>query len=257
MKKTTPFKSPVEFEKELTSFSNKFKVSIRAHSKRISDYFEMSCYRMIVRYYEALGYSMSVCNLVGGAFRFKCSPMGHIHNFSYFKASKKVLNGQCEEFYIFHNATVQSAFDDDVFTTPDIVVSRVAKPDFTDDYYLTSKLKLSYIGRENLITFCEAKHYNPFPELMINFIGTVNELKPKCLVNGEDVPQSNVHIAPALMMSGTFSKQAERIRNSFERRYFVNFFDNLFDDVAISKLIAAPTVHNHATLKNRSNRTSF
>lgn len=255
MKRTTPFKAEAEFEKELISFANRYKASFKEHSNRISDYFEMSCYHMVIRYYETLGYHLEVCNLVGGAFRFKCSPTGHINNFSYFKASKNESTGQAVEFYIFHNATVQSSFDDEIFTTPDIVVSRVADPSFTTDYYLSSKLRLSYIDRGNLITFCEAKHYNPFPELMISFIGTVNELKPRCLDDGEECPQADEHLAPSLMMSGAFSKQASRIRDSYEKRYFVNLFDNLFADDAVTRLTSQVAVYENATLSHKSSRS--
>lgn len=91
--------------------------------------------------------------------------------------------------YIYHNATAQSAFDEKVFTTPDIVVSNSNTPAETKDYYTTKKI-LSYIPKENLITFCEAKHLTPFPELMVNFIGTVHELKPDCVDNNEKYSDS-------------------------------------------------------------------
>ena len=89
MKKTTPFKAPSDFEKELTEFSKKYKVLLADHSKRISDYFEMTCYNFVIRYYEKKGYKLDVQNLQGGKFKFKCSPTGLLKNFSYFKATKK------------------------------------------------------------------------------------------------------------------------------------------------------------------------
>lgn len=184
MKKTTPFKAPSEFEKELTEFSNKYKVLLADHSKRISDYFEMSCYNFVIRYYEKRGYKLDVQNLQSGKFNFKCSPTGLLKNFSYFKATKKEYQGVDDVVYIYHNATVQSAFDEKVFTTPDIVVSNSNTPVETKDYYSTKKT-LSYIPKENLVTFCEAKHLTPFPELMVNFIGIVHELKPNCVDDHE------------------------------------------------------------------------
>lgn len=90
MKKTTPFKAPSDFENELTEFSNKYKVLLAEHSKRISD-FEMSCYNFVIRYYEKKGYKLDIQNLQGGKFRFKCSPTGLLKNFSYFKATKRVI----------------------------------------------------------------------------------------------------------------------------------------------------------------------
>lgn len=89
MKRTTPFKASEDFEKELIDFSRRFKTLIADHSKRISDYFEMSCYNLVIRYYEKKGYELTVQNLRGAKFKFKCSPTGLLKNFSYFKAVKK------------------------------------------------------------------------------------------------------------------------------------------------------------------------
>lgn len=47
-------------------------------------------------------------------------------------------------FYIYHNATVQSSFDENVYTTPDIVVSKTNKPSETKDYYATKKRSRTY-----------------------------------------------------------------------------------------------------------------
>lgn len=230
MAKKTPFKAAADFEKELTTFANKYKTIIHDHSDKISDYFEIACYNMIIKYYEQCGYKMEVRNLKEGKFKYKCSPNGHLENFSYFCAMTSNGGKSEDVFYVFHNATVQSAHDKKVFTSPDIVVSKVNKSSYTDDHYQTKK-KLSFIPYDDMITFCEAKHLSPFPELMLNFIGTVNELKPKCLTEaGNDDFHLRDHIAPSLMMSGSESKPCKTIRESLERRYFVNYFDNLFDN---------------------------
>lgn len=230
MAKTTPFKAAADFEKELTKFANQYKTIIHDHSDKISDYFEISCYNMIIKYYEQRGYKMQVRNLQGGKFKYKCSPNGYLENFSFFCAMIQNRGTDEDVFYVFHNATVQSAHDKKVFTSPDIVVSKVKQSCYTDDHYQTKK-KLSYLKNDDMITFCEAKHLSPFPELMINFIGTVNELKPICLTDsGCDDIYLQDHIAPSLMMSGSESKPCQTIRISLERRYFVNYFDNLFDN---------------------------
>ena len=251
MKKTTPFKSPADFEKELTDFSNRYKVLLAEHAKRISDYFEMTCYNLVIRYYEKKGYELSVQNLQGGKFKFKCSPTGLLKNFSYFKATKDDVQGK-DVVYIYHNATAQSAFDDKVFTTPDIVVSKTDAPSVTTDYYTTKKT-LSYIPKESLVTFCEAKHLSPFPELMVNFIGTVHELKPEC-VNDDAEHIKSDHIAPSLMMSGTFGKPTRRIQDSFEKRYYVNFFDNLFEDVSVRLFLSKYGMDMIATLGKKCDK---
>ena len=109
------------------------------------------------------------------------------------------------------------------------------------------KTGLSYIPKEHIVTFCEAKHLTPFPELMVNFIGTVHELKPDCVDNHEKHPDSD-HIAPSLMMSGTFSKPTRRIQNSFEKRYYVNFFDNLFEDISVRLFLSKYGIEQIGTL---------
>lgn len=230
MAKTTPFKAVADFEKDLKQFANQHKTIIHDHSDKISDYFEISCYNMIIKYYEQRGYIMQVRNLQGGKYKYKCSPNGFLDNFSFFCAMNQYGGANEDVFYVFHNATVQSAYDKKVFTSPDIVVSKVSKSSYTTDHYQTKK-KLSYLKNDDVISFCEAKHLSPFPELMINFIGTVNELKPLCLTkNGCDDICLSDHIAPSLMMSGSESKPCQTIRVSLERRYFVNYFDNLFDN---------------------------
>ena len=67
MKMTTPFKAADEFEKELKEFSKKHRITLAEHSKRISDYFEMSCYSLVIRYYIKKGYISSFVNYVTNA----------------------------------------------------------------------------------------------------------------------------------------------------------------------------------------------
>lgn len=242
--KNSPFKDKAEFEKELTSFANKFRTTIAKHSTRISSYFEMSCFNMIVRYYELQGYTASVENLIARRFKFKCSPTGLLENFSYMRVTK-----DDKSYRIYHNASVQSAHDNEVYTTPDIVVSEDKEPSLTTDYYKTKK-KFSYFPNNNMITFCEAKHLVPFPELMLSFIGTVNELKPLCLSFEKQKKDSERHIAPSLMMSGCLSKPTEKIAKSLHKRYYVNILSDLFVE-PYKNIFSYLGISSLATLKEK------
>ena len=93
----------------------------------------------------------------------------------------------------------------------------------------------------------------PFPELMVNFIGTVHELKPDCMVDHKEYPDSG-HIAPSLMMSGTFGRPTKRIQHSFEKRYYVNFFDNLFEDIYVRLFLTKHGIEQIATLGKKCNK---
>lgn len=103
------------------------------------------------------------------------------------------------------------------------------------------------------MSFCEAKHLTPFPELMINFMGIVHELKPECM-RDEVAKVASDHIAPSLMISGTLGKPTKRIQESLEKRYYVNLFDNLFDDSSVGAFSSKSKVNKMATLGKKSER---
>ena len=77
------------------------------------------------------------------------------------------------------------------------------------------------------MTFCEVKQFNPFPELLFNFIGVLNELKVEYMTDN-GIKHSTDHIAPSLMISGKPNKQTTTIRESLESRYNINILYDLF-----------------------------
>lgn len=224
-KKTSPFKEFALFEKEIIDFANKYKTIVVNHAKRTSDYFEMSCFNYIVRFYELNGYDLEVKNLQSGKYRYKCSPAGIQSNFSHFEASIQIGKKKVD-FEIQHNLAVQSSQDDKIFTTPDISVIKKGKVKYTKEYYSTSTT-FSYVENKDLMTFCEVKQFNPFPELLFNFIGVLNELKVEYMTNN-GINHSTDHISPSLMISGKPNKQTTTIKNSLESRYNINILYDLF-----------------------------
>lgn len=235
--KTSPFKSKDLLRKEIEDFANKYKTTVLNHAKRISDYFEMCCFNYIVRFYELSGYIVTVQNLQGDRYRYKCSTSGIQSNFSYFSVT---INLKDEEyrFEIQHNLAVQSFHDEELFTTPDISIINANCVKESLDYY-DSKRRFSYISNSDLISFCEVKQFNPFPELLFNFVGTINELKPLLLEEYEDSKETidglpfslsydKLHIAPSIMLSGKPNKQTAKIKNSLENRYRLNIMYDLF-----------------------------
>lgn len=222
---TSLFKDIKEFEEELIEFSNKFKLTIVSHSKRISDYFEISCFNHLVKFYELNDYTLIVENLQNNQYRYKCTTMGIQSNFSNFVAQKKVED-KLQEFEIQHNLAVQSSHDKELFTTPDISIINKGTVVVVDDYYET-KRKFSYVQNSDFITFCEVKNFTPFPELLFNFIGVVNELQ-KDIINNKTKKSQLTHISPSLMISGKPNKQTLRIKKSLENRYRVNIIYDLF-----------------------------
>jgi len=212
-------------KKEITSFVNKFKATVANQANRISDYFEMCCFNYIVKFYERNGYTLSIHNLQQGKYRYKCSTSGIQDNFSHFRATK-TEDEKKYEFEIHHNLAVQSYHDDEIFTTPDIAVIKKGKVKTTIGHYDT-QTRFSHTLQPDLITFCEVKQFNPFPELVFNFIGIVNELRPDIISNTAKEIKPK-HLAPSLMISGKPNKHTLKIKKSLESRYCINLIYDIF-----------------------------
>ncbi|MDP1726897.1 MAG: hypothetical protein Q8M15_08940 [Bacteroidota bacterium] len=226
VKKTiSPFKDQKLLEEEINKFANRFKATVSNQAKRISDYFEMACFNYIVQFYEHNGYTLVIRNLQGGKYKYKCSPSGVQSNFSNFEASFEV-DGKEQIFEIQHNLAVQSSQDPTIFTSPDISVIKKDSIKITTEYY-DSRQRFCYVNNEDLLSFCEVKQFTPYPELLINFIGVLNELKKEYVVN-MGIQNYPLHIAPSLMISGKPNRQANNIKRSLEERYWINIIYDLF-----------------------------
>lgn len=220
-----PFKEIGELTRDVETYLRKNRSAISNNSKRISDFFEMACYNNVVRFYENNGYEVTIKNLLKNKFKYKCTTAGNPANYSFFEA--KISIGKLE--YIFeirHNINVQSYHNNNIYTTPDICIIKPNSVLLDDDFY-DSKMKYYFIENKSIISFCEVKNFNPFPELLFNFIGVVNELKPHLL---KQVNKSGVrHIATSLMVSGKSNKHAKRIIDSLQSRYHINILSDLFN----------------------------
>jgi hypothetical protein len=219
----SPFKDILQLEAEVRIFINRYKSTVVNSSKRVSDYFEMGCYNDIVKFYREKNYTVAIQNLQKGAYRYKCTTAGLQSNFSYFKIESI---GRAEEYEIHHNLAVQSSWDPDIFTTPDISVIKKNCAQVTKHYYDTGK-PFSFVANEDLVTFCECKNYAPYPELIFGFVGILNELFYS-LTRHSGVTYGTSHIAPSLMISGKPNKQTLRIKQSLENRYQINIIFDLF-----------------------------
>lgn len=220
-----PFKDIKELTRDVETYLRKNRSAIYNNSKRISDFFEMACYNNIVRFYENNGYEVDIKNLQKTKFNYKCTTAGDPAKYSFFEVKKKVGNIEWK-YEIRHNINIQSYYSNDTFTTPDICIIKPNSIIHSDNFY-DSKMKYYFIENNALISFCEVKNFNPYPELLFNFIGVVNELKPQLLRLVKNSGQS--HIATTLMLSGKSNKHADRIIINLQNRYHINILSDLFN----------------------------
>lgn len=231
-KPKNPFLDINEFKKEISYFLKRHKTIISSHSARISDYFEMSSYNSVVKFYENNGYKVIPKNLINNEFKYKLSPAGYPSNFSFFEVSKEYSYKKSKKVFIFeihHNIAVQSAINKRLYVTPDIaIVSKNSIKELKDSrYFFSGSRSYYYVPNRNLQTFCEVKNFIPFPELLFNFVGLLQELK-------RDVFRKNCssknpkHIAPSMMLSGGGNYHTNLIRDDLMNRYNTNLFFSLF-----------------------------
>jgi len=220
-----PFKDIKELTRDVESYLRRNSSTIYNNSKRVSDFFEMACYNNIVRFYENNGYVVTIKNPQKNKFNYKCTTAGNPAKYSYFEVKRKTVDMD-SVFEIRHNINVQSYHNIDTYTTPDI---SIIKPDsiLEDDAFYDSKMKYYYIKNRSLISFCEVKNFNPFPELLFNFIGVVNELRPNLL--RKVMKKGSSHIATTLMISGKSNRHTDRIISNLQNRYHINILCDLFN----------------------------
>ncbi len=233
-----PFKDLGELKREIESYLKINRATIYNNSKRISDFFEMSCYNNIVRFYENNGYEIQIRNLTKSKFYYKTTTAGDPDKYSFFEVSRKV-GKRTSKFEIRHNINVQSSHCPDTYTTPDISIIKINSLKVDHSFY-TTKMKYHFIENRSLISFCEVKNFNPFPELIFNFIGVVNELRPRLLKKTKHI--GNSHISTTLMISGKANTHADKIIANLQSRYHINILCDLF-------AIAGVTFGKYSTAK--------
>lgn len=221
----SPFKDINELTRDVETYLRTNRSAIYNNSKRISDFFEMACYNNVVRFYENNGYSVMIKNVLKNKFKYKCTIAGNPENYSFFEA-KRVIGKLTFIYEIRHNINIQSYHTDETYTTPDISILKPNEIQIDNDFYL-SKQKYYYARNRDLISFCEVKNFTPFPELLFNFIGVVNELKPNLL--RETKFSGSKHIATSLMISGKSNNHTEKIINNLQDRYHINLICDLFN----------------------------
>lgn len=229
-KAKSPFKDNAELKKQIGAFLSTHGATLAQEAKRTSSFFELAAYNDLVKFYEVKGYVVTPKNLKGSGkdFIYALSPNAKPENCSYFMAKKKYKNGEIFRFEIRHNVRVQSAHDDEIYITPDyVVIEKGSLESIKLKRYYNGKAEYWFVTPDNVLTFAETKHYAPSPELVLNFVGVVNEIKPDFIA--KKFPNKRpFHCGPSLFVSGVGNAHLLKIKESLADRYRINVFLGLF-----------------------------
>ena len=105
----------------------------------------------------------------GGEYRYLTAPSGNPHNFSFLS-----LQSTTGTFELRQQVRVRSHLHDDIAFTPDLVVVRAGVPvqAARDPDFASGRRPFYSVDSTSVVAAHECKSMNPFPELLVGFIGS-------------------------------------------------------------------------------------
>ncbi|MEP6879884.1 MAG: hypothetical protein ABI865_13655 [Nitrosospira sp.] len=227
------------------AFAKQHRILLQVTDRQLSAAFEIGSLHALLKFYESQGYRLEPKNLTEkGEYRYLTTPSGNPANFSWVAAT-----GSDGEFEIRQQVRVQSHIDPDIAFTPDIVVlnkgAEISGAKHVE--YAGGKRPFYKVNSSSVVAAHECKSMNPFPELMVSFIGmlvSAHEWYPdsgKYLYTNDEG-----HLAPTLFVGGTVRALHLRMISAMQRSYRMNIICGLHEGTwrltdAMNRLMLAGT----------------
>jgi len=209
-----------EVEKLILDFADRYSLIYSKTEREISASFEIGCFLSLISFYEQKGCEASPQNTdLNGDYRYLTTPNGNPANFSYVQIKKNK-----ELFQIRQQVRIKSHLDPDIAFTPDLIViveNSVINGQIDPDY-ANGKRRFFCVDSSHVIAAHECKSMNPFPELLISFIGMV--IAGHFWIQDYDPsnPKYGFHLAPTLFVGGTARSLHIRMVEALKRVYPIN-----------------------------------
>jgi hypothetical protein len=216
-------------QKKVRDFAKKHQLVLTLTDRQLSAAFEIGCFHALLKYYEGQEYELSPQNLTkDGEYRYLTTPSGNPHNFSYVSAV-----GNDGEFEIRQQVRVESHVNEDIRFTPDILVLRkgVEFHSSSEKDFAGGKRAFFKVSSSDVIAAHECKSMNPFPELMVAFIGMLVAAHEWATgKRGAVVPtKKQGHLAPTLFVGGSARALHLRMIKALQTSYTMNIVCGLHE----------------------------
>jgi len=209
-----------DIEKAIEDFAKKYSLTYEKKERELSASFEIGCLHALTDFYEKNS-KLTLKNLVDGKYRYLTTPNGNPNNFSYVQG-----NSKNEFFEIRQQVRVWSHLAEDVAFTPDMVVIRkdAEIKGTLDPDYASGKRKFFCVKSSDVIAAHECKSTNPFPELLVSFVGMLVAAHQWLMAPTDRTKLNNqgCHLAPSLFIGGTASGIHKRMVEAMENSMPVN-----------------------------------
>jgi len=217
-----------EAEALAREFADTHGVVMRLTDRQLSAAFEIGALHALLKFYSTQGYVLTPENLIEGSeYRYLTSPSGNPANFSFVRAV-----GADGEFEIRQQVRVQSHVDPDIAFTPDIVV--LLKDSAIEDSkrvdFASGKRPYYRVSSSSVVAAHECKSMNPFPELLVSFIGmlvSAHEWYPEG--PGFQYTHDKGHLGPTLFVGGTARSIHLRMISAMQKAYRLNIICGLHE----------------------------
>lgn len=203
----------------MKSFADEHKLTLTKTERQLAASFEIGCLHALLKLYEKQSYNVVPQNLFEGSYKYLTTPSGNPANFSYV-----ALTRSDGEFEVRQQVRIESHVAPDIQFTPDIVVivKGAQISGVKSASYANGKRPLFSVKSDVVVAAHECKSMNPFPELMVSFIGmlvTAHKWHPSGTGIQAD-PRG--HLAPTLFVGGTARALHLKMINAMQTAYNLN-----------------------------------
>ncbi len=247
----------VKVEDAAKLFAKNNKAILKWSDRQLSAAFEIGCFHALLGFYENQQYKLRAVNLIDKQYRYLTAPTGNPANFSYVEAL-----GADGKFEIRQQVRIESHIHEDIAFTPDVVVIRDQSVilDSKDQDYAGGKKKYFRVKSSDVVAAHECKSMNPFPELMVSFVGMLS-VAHKWHADGHGITHSKEegHLAPTLFIGGTARGLHFRMIAAMQKSFRLNVICGLHEGTwslkeAKNRLVVGPVhepVSNGQEMKPR------
>lgn len=208
-------------EAKMKAFASRHRLVFQQTARQVSASFEIGCFHALSEFY-ARAFTVTPENLTsGGEYRYLTSPSGNPHNFSFLK-----LGSAAATFELRQQVRIRSHLHADIAFTPDLVVIRagVCVHAVRDRHFASGRRPFYSVDSSSVVAAHECKSMNPFPELLVGFIGMLIAAH-EWLDSSESLIHRSAHgshLAPTLFVGGSARALHTKMIAALEATYPLN-----------------------------------
>lgn len=208
-------------EQKIKNFASEHSLTYSRTQREIAASFEIGCFHALVDFYT-INFTVKPKDLTeNNEYRYLTTPSGNPKNFSYVK-----LEHSSGEFELRQQVRIRSHLHEDISFTPDLVVLKAGANINVekDKDFAGGKRSFFIVGSHDIVAAHECKSMNPFPELLISFVGVLMAAHA-WLEHPTDktaIAEDGIHLAPSLFVGGTARALHARMIAALETCYPIN-----------------------------------